>query len=174
MAGCATSTPADTNPDTTHTTTSSSEDPFAIPQPLNLAAITNPCHLLTQQQTTTLNAGPPQPGNKSAWGQKTCEWNNEKFNIRSAPDTKQKEGIKYAAFTNTEDGKPTHYIEGYPAVHSFPGELSCATFVGTSKTDVVSASFTVNTDGRENPQYQKPCDMSDKIAKMMLENIPSP
>ncbi|PRW64327.1 DUF3558 family protein [Actinopolyspora mortivallis] len=173
LAGCATSTPADTNPDTTHTTTSSSEDPFAIPQPLNLAAITNPCHLLTQQQTTTLNAGPPQPNGKSAWGEQQCKWRNQQMTISIAPNTQQSQGLEYTAFTNTEDGKPTHRIEDYPAVYGIgKTDLRCSTSVGVTRKNSFYVSFTVGTEGRGNPEYSDPCAMSDKIAGMVLDNLP--
>ncbi|WP_019852672.1 DUF3558 family protein [Actinopolyspora mortivallis] len=73
LAGCATNTPANTDPNTTSTTTK--EDPFAIPKPLDLAAV-DPCELLTDQQIHQLDAGAPHPDGKSPWGQQRCKWRN--------------------------------------------------------------------------------------------------
>ncbi|MBA8827031.1 hypothetical protein FHX42_004415 [Saccharopolyspora lacisalsi] len=89
-----------------------------------------------------------------------------------APDTVQGQGIRTAAFNNSEDGKPTHRVQGYPAVHGGKNDLRCGTFVGTSKTDVFYVSFTVGSDGRGDPEYADPCAMSDRIAGMVLENLP--
>ncbi|WP_211212940.1 DUF3558 domain-containing protein [Actinopolyspora mortivallis] len=171
LAGCATNTPANTDPNTTSTTTK--EDPFAIPKPLNLAAIKDPCDLLTKQQIHQLDAGAPQPDGKSAWGQQQCKWRNQQMTISIAPDTQQKQGIEYTAFTNTEDGKPTHKVDEYPAVHGIgKTNIRCSTSVGVTEKYTFYVSFTVGTEGRGNPEYSDPCAMSDKIAGMVLDNLP--
>lgn len=174
LASCAGPGTGSPEPTTGGETSSSAapKGPFSIPKPLNLAAISDPCKLLTPQQVQQLGAASPTPGEKSQWGQSTCLWDNEQLRIRVAPDTVQGQGIRTAAFTNSETGKPTHRVGGYPAVNSFANDLSCGTFVGTSKTDVVSVSFTVGSDGRGNPEYADPCAVSDKIAGMVLENLP--
>ncbi|MDR7302854.1 DUF3558 domain-containing protein [Haloactinomyces albus] len=154
------------------TSPSATKSPFSISQPKDLAAISDPCRLLTPQQVQQLGAGEPQPDGKSPWGQAQCLWDSQKLAISVSPDTVQGQGIRTAAFNNSESGKPTHRVRGYPAVHSYPSDISCGTFVGTSKTDVVSVSFTVGSAGRGAPEYADPCAMSDKIAGMVLENLP--
>ncbi len=93
--------------------------------------------------------------------------------INIAPDTVQGQGTKTSAFNYTDDGNPTHDIEGYPAVNGGKNDLRCGTFVGTSKTYVVSVDFTVGTEGRGDPECSDPCAMSDKIAGMVLDNLPT-
>ncbi|WP_019855080.1 DUF3558 family protein [Actinopolyspora mortivallis] len=151
-----------------------SGDPFAVPEALDLSAAFGPCELLTRRQVERLGAGRPQPDGESAWGQEQCRWKNESFSVVLAPDTTQKQGLKFAAYTSTADGEPTHEVKEYPAVHgNGKTETRCSTIVGTSREDVIYVSFAIGTDGRDDPEYARPCAMSDRIAGMMLENLPA-
>ncbi|PRW64701.1 hypothetical protein CEP50_03915 [Actinopolyspora mortivallis] len=178
MASCAVGDPSEGVKDgsggaTADSSETPSGDPFAVPRALDLSAVSDPCELLTQQQVQRLGAGRSQADGKSPWGEDQCRWRNQRMNFSIAPDTTQPEGLEFAAFTNTEDGKPTHEVNGYPAVSPKATDLTCTTFVGVSKRDVVSVSYTVGTDGRNDPRYSEPCAMSDRIAGMVLDNLPA-
>ncbi|GAA4621413.1 hypothetical protein GCM10023108_54260 [Saccharopolyspora hordei] len=49
---------------------------------------------------------------------------------------------------------------------------SCATIVGTSDTETFLVNYQIGSEGRGNPEYENPCGMADKIAGMVLENLP--
>ncbi|MEU5845571.1 DUF3558 domain-containing protein [Saccharopolyspora shandongensis] len=171
-AGCSTNMPTDPQPTTGSQTTSAANDPFHIDKPRNLAAISDPCKLLTPQQLQELSAGPPET-DKSEWGQAACRWSNQQLAIKVSPDTVQQQGLAYTAkIYGDSSGKPTAQVAGYPAVHGGTNDLRCNVFVGTSEKQVLSVSFSTGSQGRGNPEYADPCAMGDKVAGMVLENLP--
>ncbi|MFI0465974.1 DUF3558 domain-containing protein [Saccharopolyspora sp. 5N102] len=172
LASCSSSTPGDPEPTTSGHTTSTASDPLHISQPRNLKAISDPCRLLTSSQLQQLNAGAAQPG-QSQWGQASCSWRNQQLRIDVSPDTVQGQGIKYTAkIYGDGQGKPNAEVKDFPAVHFGKSEIFCTAAVGVSDTEQFLVNFTVGTDGRINPEYADPCAMADKIAGIVLENLP--
>ncbi|MER7014736.1 DUF3558 domain-containing protein [Saccharopolyspora sp. NPDC000359] len=146
-------------------------DPFRIERPKNLRAISDPCQLLSPQQRdqlASLPAGVPEP---TPWGQQACRWRNQQLTVSISPDTVQGQGLRYTAKV-VADGEPTAAVAGYPALHYGISSGSCGTFVGTSDTELVLVSFQAGSEGRNNPEYANPCVVSDKIAEMVLANLP--
>lgn len=170
VAGCSGPTQGQPEP-TAGGETSATNDPFQIEKPKNLKAVSDPCQLLNPQQLQELGADSPSPG-KSQWGQDQCTWSNQLLRVTAAPDTIQGGGLKYTAKI-VADGKPTAEVAGYPAVHYGVTSDMCGTYVGTSDTELFLVSFSVGTGGRGNPEFSDPCAMSDKIAGMVLENLPA-
>ncbi|MER7009875.1 DUF3558 family protein [Saccharopolyspora sp. NPDC000359] len=171
LAGCANSTPGVPEPTTGGETTSAATDPFHIEQPKNLKAISDPCQLLTQQQLQELGAGgEPKPG-ESQWKQSECTWQSQQLTVTVSPDTIQGQGLRYTAKI-VADGEPTAEVSGYPAVHVGATSGSCGTYVGTSDTELFYVDFSVGTDGRSNPEFSDACAAADRIAGMVIENLP--
>ncbi|GAA4611113.1 DUF3558 domain-containing protein [Saccharopolyspora hordei] len=152
-------------------TSTAANDPFNIDQPKNLAAVSAPCQLLSQNQLQELSAGQAEPG-ESEWGQENCRWSNQLFAVNISPDTVQGQGISWMAKTAGDNGKPDANVNGYPAVHYAETRGSCATIVGTSDTETFLVNYQIGSEGRGNPEYENPCGMADKIAGMVLENLP--
>lgn len=170
LAGCA--TPGTPDPAPSPETSTAANDPFHIEKPKNLAAVSDPCQLLTSEQIQQVNAGPAEP-DRSEWGQSACRWSNQQFSTKVAPDTVQGIGIRWAAKIDGDDqGNPNARVSGYPAVHGGARELFCSTTVGVSDTQTLTVHFTTGSEGRANPEYADPCGMADKIAGMVLENLP--
>ncbi|WP_345238660.1 DUF3558 family protein [Saccharopolyspora hordei] len=114
LAGCA--TPGTPEPTPRPETSTAANDPFNIDQPKNLAAVSAPCQLLSQNQLQELSAGQAEPG-ESEWGQENCRWSNQLFAVNISPDTVQGQGISWMAKTAGDNGKPDANVNGYPAVH---------------------------------------------------------
>ncbi|MGW1679276.1 DUF3558 domain-containing protein [Saccharopolyspora sp. NPDC002376] len=152
--------------------TTVANDPFRIDQPKELNAIQDPCRLLNPQQRELLAALPTGATEPTPWGQQACLWRNQRITVSVAPNTVQRDGLRYAAKV-VADGEPTAQVAGYPAVHDGVSSGACGTVVGTSDTAVVLVSFQVGPEGRGNPDYADPCAMSDRIAEMVLSNLPS-
>lgn len=169
LAGCATSGTPEPTP--SQETSTSANDAFHIEQPRNLAAVSDPCQLLTSAQVQQLSAGPTAPG-QSEWGQASCTWRNQQLRIDLSPDTVQNQGLEYTAKIWSDDGKPTGQVGGYPLVHGGINDIRCSTTVGVSDTQTLTVHFTTGSEGRGNPEYADPCAVADKIAGMVLENLP--
>ncbi|MGI8307864.1 DUF3558 domain-containing protein [Saccharopolyspora hattusasensis] len=169
LAGCA--TPGTPEPTPGQETSTAANDPFHIAEPKNLSAVADACQLLNQDQIGQLSAGQPVPG-QSEWGQGRCGWSNQLFAIELAPDTAQGQGISWMAKTAGDNGKPNAKVNGYPAVHYGETRGSCATLVGTSDTETLLVNYQIGSEGRGNPEYEDPCGMADKVAGMVLENLP--
>ncbi|QIZ34296.1 DUF3558 domain-containing protein [Saccharopolyspora sp. ASAGF58] len=170
LAAC--TAPGTPEPAPSSETNSAANDPFHIEQPKNLAAVSEPCQLLTSAQAQQLGAGSPEP-DSSEWGQGACKWRNQQFSTKVAPDTAQGQGLRWAAKIDGDDqGNPNVRVNGYPAVHGGISGIRCSTTVGVSDTQALMVHFTTGSEGRGNPEYTDPCAMSDKIAGMVLENIP--
>ncbi|MGW3471131.1 DUF3558 domain-containing protein [Saccharopolyspora sp. NPDC000995] len=167
LASCA--TPGTPEPTPSPETSAAANDPFHIEKPKNLAAVSDPCQLLNQDQIGQLGAGQPEPG-QAEWGQGTCKWTSQLLTLEVAPDTVQGQGIKWMAKTAGDSGKPDGNVSGYPAVHIGETSGSCGTYVGTSDTELFLVNYQIGSEGRGNPEY--PCGMADKIAGMVLENLP--
>ncbi|MGW1682614.1 DUF3558 domain-containing protein [Saccharopolyspora sp. NPDC002376] len=171
VAGCSAPTPGEAEP-TTGGETSAANDPFQIDQPKNLKAVSDPCQLLNPQQLQELGAGDdPKPG-ESQWKQSECTWQSRQLTVTVSPDTIQGQGLKYTAKI-VADGKPTAEVAGYPAVHYGATSDSCGAYVGTADTELLYIDFSVGPDGRNNPKFSDPCAAADKIAGMVLENLPA-
>jgi hypothetical protein len=95
------------------------------------------------------------------------------LSLNISPDTVQGQGLRYAAKIYGDDqGKPTAQVNGYPALHIGRGDISCSTGVGVNDVQMFLVQFTTGSEGRGNPEYADPCAMADKIAGMVLENLP--
>ncbi|MER7077653.1 DUF3558 domain-containing protein [Saccharopolyspora kobensis] len=172
LAGCGSATSGQPVPSTAGQTTTV-DDPFKVDNPRNLAAISDPCQLLSPEQLQQLGATSPVP-DRSPWGQGTCRWNNEQLSLNLAPDTVQRQGLKYTAkIFGDEQGNPTAEIDGYPAVHAGVSDLACTTAVGVSETEMFNVQFTAGSEGRNNPEFSDPCAVSDRVAGMVLANLPA-
>ncbi|PKW19242.1 DUF3558 domain-containing protein [Saccharopolyspora spinosa] len=170
LVGC--TAPALEKPVPSPQTSSAVEDPLHIEQPKNLAAVSDPCQFLTSTQVQQLRAGSAEPG-QSEWGQGACKWRNQLFEVKISPDTVQGQGLRWMAKTAGDNGNPNANVSGYPAVHYGVSGGSCGTFVGTSDKELLLVNFQTGSDGRWNPEYADPCSMADKIAGLVLENVPS-
>ncbi|WP_010307180.1 DUF3558 domain-containing protein [Saccharopolyspora spinosa] len=171
LAGCSESPPQTPTPSLK--TTSAATDPFYIERPRNLAAVSDPCELLTSAQVQLLRAGDVKHG-ESEWGQPSCEWRNQQFSMTVAPDTEQGQGLKYTAkIWGDGEGKPTGAVNGYQLVHGGINDIRCSATVGVSDTQTLTVHFTAGSEGRGNPEYADPCAMADRIAGLVLENVPS-
>lgn len=172
LAGCVSATPGQPVPSSVGQTTSVQDDPFRIDKPKRLNAISDPCQLLAPEQLSELGASSPAPG-RTPWGQQSCRWNNDQLSLNIAPDTVQRQGLKYTAkIFGDERGNPTAEIEGYPAVHAGVNDLACTTAVGVSETEMFNVQFTAGSEGRHNPAFSDPCAVADRIASMVLANLP--
>lgn len=169
LAGCA--TPGTPDPAPSPETSTAANDPFHIEEPKNLAAVSDPCQLLSQNELQQINAGQAEPG-QSEWGQAKCTWRNQQFSATVAPDTVQNSGLEYTAKVWGNDGKPSGEVDGYPLVHGGINEIRCSTTVGVSEKQTLTVHFTTGSEGRGNPEYADPCAVADKIAGMVLENLP--
>ncbi|PRW64326.1 DUF3558 domain-containing protein [Actinopolyspora mortivallis] len=174
LAGCnADSNDTPITPSNRENNNHQKNDPFSPEKPVKLGAISDPCKLLNSDQIEALGAGKPNPSGKSPWGQKKCEWRNDKYSISISPDTKQGHGLRSTArIYGDENSEPDTEIRGYPAIHGGKTDLRCSVSVGTSNKDMFTLHFNVGTKGRDNPEYSDPCAMSDKIAGMVLDNLP--
>ncbi|MBB5159616.1 DUF3558 domain-containing protein [Saccharopolyspora phatthalungensis] len=171
LAGCSSPTPGAPEPTTGGETTSAANDPFRIDQPKNLKAISDPCQLLNPQQLQELGASNSEPG-KSQWGQDQCTWRNQLLRVNVAPDTVQGQGLRYTSKI-VADGKPTAEVAGYPAVHYGISSGSCGTYVGTSDKELFLVYFQTGSEGRNKPEIAEPCAAADRIAGMVISNLPS-
>ncbi|MER5388544.1 DUF3558 domain-containing protein [Saccharopolyspora sp. NPDC002686] len=152
--------------------TTVANDPFRVDQPKELKAIPDPCQLLNPQQRDQLAALPAGTYEPTPWGQQACLWRNKQLTVSVAPNTVQGYGLKYTAKV-VADGEPTAQVAGYPAVREGVSSGACGIVVGTSDTEIVLVSFQLGPDGRGNPDFSDPCAMSDRIAEMVLSNLPS-
>ncbi|MBB5155463.1 DUF3558 domain-containing protein [Saccharopolyspora phatthalungensis] len=172
LAGCSSTQGGEPEPNTGRQTISAASDPLHIDQPKNLAGLTAPCQLLTPQQLQELGAGASEQ-DKSEWGQAACRWRNQQLAIKVSPDTVQGQGLDYTAkIYGDGSGNPNAQVSGYPAVHGGVNDLRCNVFVGVSDKQVLSVSFTTGSEGRSNPEYADPCAMADKVAGLVLSNLP--
>ncbi|MDA3628373.1 DUF3558 domain-containing protein [Saccharopolyspora sp. WRP15-2] len=151
-------------------TTPVADDALHIERPKQLKAISDPCQLLTPDQARQLNAGPTSSG-QSEWGQADCTWRNQQLRIDIAPDTVQGQGLDWLVKT-AGNGKPTAEVNGYPGVRYGISSDSCGTYVATSDTELFLVGFQVGSEGRGNPEYADPCAVTDKVAALVLENLP--
>jgi uncharacterized protein DUF3558 len=170
LAGCSSPTSGEPEPTTGGETTSEANDPFHIDQPKNLKAISDPCQLLNPQQLQELGAGPPKP-EQSQWRQTSCTWRNQLLSINVAPDTVQGQGLRYTTKI-VADGEPTAEVAGYPAVHYGISSGSCGTYVGTSDTELFLVYFQMGTEDFKKSGFADPCAAADKIAGMVISNLP--
>ncbi|PKW19245.1 DUF3558 domain-containing protein [Saccharopolyspora spinosa] len=172
LAGCA-APPGTPEPTANGEATSAARDPLHIDKPKSLRAIADPCQLLTPAQLQHLNAGTPESG-QSQWGQAECTWRNQQLRINIAPDTVQGQGLRWMAKTAGDgNGNPNAEVNGYPAVHYGISSGSCGTYVGTSDKELFLVNFQTGSEGKGNPEYADPCAMADRIAGLVLENVPS-
>ncbi|QIZ34289.1 DUF3558 domain-containing protein [Saccharopolyspora sp. ASAGF58] len=171
LVGCSPATGGEPEPSTGGETTAAASDPLHIDKPKNLKAVADPCQLLTSAQVQQLKAGTPAPG-QSEWGQTSCTWRNQELRIDISPDTVQGQGLRWMAKTAGDNGKPNANVNGYPGVRYGVSRGSCGTYVGTSDKDLFLVYFQTGSEGSRNPEYADPCAMSDKIAGMVLENLP--
>ncbi|WP_421671896.1 DUF3558 family protein [Saccharopolyspora spinosa] len=173
LAGCSSPTPGTPEPTNGGETTSAANDPFQIGQPKNLKAVSEPCQLLTPQQLQQLGATTEGKPAQAQWGQTNCAWDNEQLTLQVSPDTVQGQGIRYIAkIAGDDNGNPTAKIDGYPAVHEGKSSGSCGTYVGVSDKEMVLVHFGVGSEGRSNPEFTDPCATADKIAGMVISNLP--
>ena len=169
LAGCG--TPGSPVPVDSAATNPVVKDPFHIDHPKDLAAVPDPCLLLTSDQVRQLGAGDPKPVD-SEWG-RACEWHNQDFSAEAAPNVVLGQGLRRAARVDGDDkGNPTAQVSGYPAVHGGMNGIRCSATVGVSDDQSLTVHFTTGSGGRTNPEYADPCGMADKIAGMVLENLP--
>ncbi|GAA4860512.1 DUF3558 domain-containing protein [Saccharopolyspora rosea] len=146
-------------------------DPLHIEHPKKLAAFSDPCQLLSPEQLAQLNAGQAAAA-QSEWGQAACKWRNQLFTLKVSPDTLQQQGLRWVAMTAGAGGKPDVEVSGYPAVHYGISSGSCGTYVGTSDKELFLVYFQTGSEGQGKPEYADPCAVADRIAGMVLENLP--
>lgn len=175
LAGCA--IPADTSsqpeqqPSHAQTPGTTKNAAPPIPQPKNLRAVKDPCSLITPQQIQQLGeTAQPEPA-ESGWGGPACTWSGDQFAVTVTPDTQLGMGPEqmYAAAKSVGDFHPTT-LQDYPALHKNDQSLLCRTEVAVSKDSSFSVDFT--RYGGDAPAMQDSCGYADKIAGVVLENIP--
>lgn len=173
LAGCSSTTPGEPEPTSAGESTSAASDPFHIDRPKNLKAISDPCQLLTPQQLQELGAATSGQHEQSQWGQPGCLWRNQNLSVNVAPDTVQRQGLRYTAkIVGDDNGNPTAAVDGYPALHYGATSGSCGTYVGTSDQELFFVSFQRGSEGRNNPEYADPCRVADRVAGMVISNLP--
>ncbi|WP_190820915.1 DUF3558 domain-containing protein [Saccharopolyspora pogona] len=171
LAGCSSPTPGLPEPTTGGETTSAVNDPFRIDQPKNLKAISDPCQLLNPQQLQEVGATTTGRQDKSQWGQANCAWDGAKLALQVSPDTVQGQGLRYTTKI-VADGKPTAEVAGYPATHVGATSGSCGTYVSTSDTELFLVDFQMGTEDFKESGFSGPCAAADKIAEMVIKNLP--
>ncbi len=142
-----------------------------IPQPKNLRAVNDPCSLITEQQIRQLGeTATPEP-TEAGWDGPACKWSGDQFAVSVVPNTRFDTGPDrmYAVAKSAGDFQPTT-VQGYPALHKNNQSLLCRTEVAVSKDSSFSVDFT--RFGGDAPAMQDSCGYADKIAGVVLGNIP--
>ncbi|SHH01208.1 DUF3558 domain-containing protein [Streptoalloteichus hindustanus] len=140
-----------------------------VTKPKNLKAIADACQLLSPQQLQELGASQPRP-DKSPWGEGTCTWRNDNLNVHLAPDTTQGKGLAIA-YANRRNNSEATTVNGHPGLRSGKESMSCGLWIGASDTQALSISLTVLRDVK--PEYKDRCAFAEKVAGMVLSNLPA-
>ncbi len=141
-----------------------------IDSPKNLQAVTDSCELLTQQQLDQLGMQAEPERKESMLGIPSCDWSGDDFAMTIAPDTRTG-GIDQLYKSNTPgQGFQKSQVKGYPAAWIDKQSILCRVEVGVSKDSKFSVSWTSYQSDPAKPV--KPCESGEKIAAMVLQNIP--
>ena len=175
LAGCASPTAGQasraTNPSNSATASAANGDVPKVANPKNLKAIGDPCQLLTSQQLQELGASDPHM-DKSLWGEQTCYWINDNLRVLLAPDTVQGHGLAVVWAKNKDKPESERTtVNGHPALRTDKLSMSCGLWVGVSDTQVLSVDVIVRRDVR--PEYKDRCVFAEKVAGMVLSNLPA-
>jgi hypothetical protein len=161
-------------PTTSSTTTAATSDSSSAPQVSNPKNIkgTDPCQLLTTTQLVELGGTATPKKDNSAWGAAECSWDNDNLGMTVAPETASGRGIAqtYSNRANFSSFQPSQ-VDGYPDVRTDLQSLSCVIFVGVSNTQALSVSYT--RYGATGAEYMDPCGFAEKVAGMVLSNLPA-
>lgn len=166
--GCAPPSTGSSEPTTSPETSASPRQAVTIGNPKNPKAVDDACSLLTSAQLDELGmqAKPEHMGTRQ--GAPKCDWSGDEFAITITPDVKNG-GIDtlYKAIPNIT--KST--VAGYPAAWLNKQSISCRVEVGVSRDAKLGISYFSNTTSDQAGQVQ-PCKEGERIAAMVLKNIP--
>nr|BFF01348.1 hypothetical protein GCM10020241_30230 [Streptoalloteichus tenebrarius] len=172
LAACTSTTPGLASTSTgSQSSAATSNGAPKVTSPKNLKAIADPCQLLTPQQLQEIGASNPT-ADKSLWGEGSCIWRNDNLRIRLDPDTTHGQGLTIVYNKNKD--KPDYEqttVNGHPAIRWGKEGPFCSVFVGVSDTQVLSADVAVLREVK--PQYKDRCALVDKVAGMVLSNLPA-
>ncbi len=167
--GCSPSGAGSPEPTPTAQTTSKQSTPeVTIEKPKNLRAVSDSCSLLTAQQLATLGMAAKPKHKDSMLGIPSCDWSGDEFAMTIIPDTNSG-GITQIYKTEPDAKKTT--VSGYPAAWVDKQSISCRVEIGVSKDAMVGISYFSNTTSDQASQAT-PCKQGEKIAAMVLKNIP--
>ncbi|MFB9428208.1 DUF3558 domain-containing protein [Streptoalloteichus tenebrarius] len=169
LAACTSTTPglASTSTDS-QSSTPNNEGAPKVTNPKNLKAIADPCQLLTPQQLQELGAS-GQRSEKSKWGEAACTWRNDNLSIHLAPDTTQGKGLS-TVYANRNASSQEITVGGHPGMRTTKESLTCSIYVGVSDTQVFLTNVIVFKDVK--PEYKDRCAFAEKVAGMVLTNLP--
>nr|BFF04363.1 hypothetical protein GCM10020241_60380 [Streptoalloteichus tenebrarius] len=140
-----------------------------VANPKNLKDVADPCQLITSQQLQELGASDPRPG-KTESGVPKCNWKND--NLAMTLTTYGAQGLDsvYAQRNRFGNSQETT-VSGYPGLRIASFSMSCGVYVGVAETQVFLADVTVRRDVR--PEYKDRCVFAEKVAGMVLSNLPA-
>lgn len=151
----------------TKSASNGSKIPFDNPK--DLSAVKKSCDLLTQEQLDELGMAAEPSQTEAIVGIAPCNWDGDKFAMSLAPDTSSG-GIRdfYQQYGGTKQMTKTT-VKGYPAGWIDKTDITCRVEVGVAK----GAKFAVNYTAYGPDRHQsEPCKQGEKIAAMVLKNIP--
>jgi hypothetical protein len=167
-----TATPPPTT-DASTATSSTQPDPAgaAIADPKRIKGL-DPCQLLTPSQMADLGvSGAPRRDN-AVWGDPECDWHNDALGLTIIPETTLGTGISGSYVTDAgTPGFQKIQVNGYPATVTNKYSISCRVYVGVSVAQEFGVDFT--RLGGTRSDYMDPCGFAEKVAGLVLGNLPA-
>lgn len=173
IAGCSDATAGSPVPQTRVSTPTVTESEGLAPpveNPKDLRGIGS-CELLTAVQKTELAITTPGETRTTEWGEEECDWQNSDLSVAVAPATKL--GGLDQAYRSREnfDNFAESDVDGHPTVRVNVFSAGCSLFVGVADDQALFVDF-VRVTGKD-PAYRDPCGFAEKIAGMVLSNLPA-
>ncbi|AHH94531.1 hypothetical protein KALB_1158 [Kutzneria albida DSM 43870] len=174
LTGCTSTNGGTPGPTSATTSQSPSNAPGApkVTHPKNLAANSDSCQLLTEQQRRQLGVQGTSKTEQTPWGQTACGWRSDNGSMTLAPDTKTGKGLSqlYQHKDNFSDFTAI-VVDGYPAVTTDKSKSSCALDLGVSDSQYLSLSAYIARPAELG--FQDPCLFAQKAASLVLGNLPA-
>lgn len=154
------------------TSESAGADPeVSFENPKNLAAVTDACDLLTGRQLEQLGMKDEPEHKKATLGIAPCGWDGHAFGLSLTPDTKSGGMAKLYRTDGYGKGHERSEVSGYPAAWVERTDITCRVEVGVAESMKVGVSYVAYVTNAEADQVE-PCEEGEKIAAMVLKNIP--